>query len=154
MIALVQRVSEASVTVEGRVAGAIGPGLLVLLGVHRDDTEAEAVWLARKVAALRVFPDSEGRMNHSLLDLIRDGVPVGALVVSQFTLYGSLSKGTRPSYSKAAGSAVAEKRYASFSRLLEAELGQPVPTGVFGAHMDVALVNDGPVTLWLERVPG
>ncbi|MEM9998173.1 MAG: D-aminoacyl-tRNA deacylase [Bacteroidota bacterium] len=160
MIALVQRVSEASVTVADDTVGAIGPGLLVLLGIHRDDTEAEATWLARKVASLRVFPDEDGRMNRALLDLIKDGNQIhdgkaaGVLVVSQFTLYGSLKKGTRPSYSNAAGPDVAEPLYERFVALLEAELGQPVPTGVFGAHMDVALVNDGPVTLWLERSPG
>ena len=146
MRALVQRVTEASVTVEGTVVGRIGPGLLVLLGVAHADTEAEAEWVARKLADLRVFPDAEGRMNRSLVDAGGE-----ALVVSQFTLYGSIKKGTRPSFTDAAAPEPATRLYEHVARRLSDHLGRPVPTGVFGAHMTVALVNDGPVTLLVER---
>ena len=148
MIALVQRVASASVRVEGGVVGEIGRGLLVLLGVVRGDRQAEGDWLADKVAALRVFPDDEGRMNRSLRD-----VGDQALVVSQFTLAGDARKGTRPSYARAARPDVAEPLYRAFADRLAERLGRPVPTGVFGATMEVALVNDGPVTLWIEREP-
>lgn len=148
MVALVQRVAEARVTVEGRVTGAIGRGLLVLLGVHQADTGAEAAWLARKVAHLRVFPDAEGRMNRSLRDTGGE-----ALVVSQFTLYGDTRKGHRPSFAASAPPERAEPLYEAFVRELAAQLGRPVPTGAFGAMMQVHLVNDGPVTLWVERRP-
>ena len=137
MRALVQRVSSASVEVAGERVAAIGPGLLVLLGVTTDDTEAEAQWLADKVRALRIFPDADGRMNE----------PLGEreiLCVSQFTLYGDARKGNRPSYIAAAPPEHAEPLYESFCELTAAR------RGVFGAHMAVALVNDGPVTLLLE----
>lgn len=146
MVALVQRVSEADVTIDDAVAGAIGRGLLILLGVHQTDTRAEADWLARKCAALRIFPDEEGRMNRSLLD-----VGGQALVVSQFTLYGNVRKGTRPSFVDSAGPELAEPLYEYFVERLAGEIGRPVPTGRFGAMMQVRLVNDGPVTLWIER---
>jgi D-tyrosyl-tRNA(Tyr) deacylase len=148
MVALVQRVREASVSVDGEVVGAIGAGVLVLLGVHRADSPAEADWLSDKVAALRIFDDPEGRMNLSLRDTAG-----AALVVSQFTLYGDTSRGNRPSYSDAAPPELAEPLYGHFVRRLEAALGRPVATGRFRAMMDVALVNDGPVTLWIERPP-
>jgi len=135
--ALVQRVSRARVTVDGREVGAIGPGLLVLLGVTHDDTEAEADRLADKVRALRVFPDADGRMNEPLGD--RE-----VLCVSQFTLYGDARKGNRPSYVAAARPEQAEPLYERF----RARLG--AAGGVFGAMMEVELVNDGPVTLLLE----
>jgi D-tyrosyl-tRNA(Tyr) deacylase len=137
MRALVQRVSRASVAVDGAVTGAIGPGLLVMLGVTHDDTDAICDRLADKVRALRVFPDAEGRMNESLGD--RE-----VLVVSQFTLYGDARKGNRPSYVAAAPPELAEPLYERFRARLGAE------GGVFGAHMEVELVNDGPVTLLLE----
>jgi D-aminoacyl-tRNA deacylase len=137
MRALVQRVSRASVTTGGAVTGAIGPGLLILLGVTHDDTEDVCDRLADKVRALRVFPDAEGRMNEPLGD--RE-----ALVVSQFTLYGDARKGNRPSYVAAARPEQAEPLYERFRARLGAK------GGVFGAHMDVELVNDGPVTLLLE----
>jgi D-aminoacyl-tRNA deacylase len=149
MIALVQRVSSASVTVSGEVTGQIGTGLLVLLGVHHDDTEREAVWLADKLVALRVFQDDEGKMNRSVQDVGGE-----VLVVSQFTLYGDVRKGTRPSYIQAARPETAEPLYERMVALLAERLGRSVPTGRFGAMMDVALVNDGPVTLWIEREPG
>ena len=146
MRALVQRVSEAAVLVDGETVGAIGPGLLVLLGVGSGDTDAEADWVADKLAALRVFPDGEGRMNRSLLDTSGE-----ALVVSQFTIYGSLKKGTRPSFTRAAPPEEADRLYRRVVSRLAATLGREVPTGVFGAHMEVRLVNDGPVTLLIER---
>lgn len=149
MVALVQRVREASVTVGGEVVGAIGPGLLVLLGVHRTDTEAEAAWVAKKVADLRIFPDEEGKMNRSLRDTGGE-----ALVVSQFTLYGDARKGNRPSFVASAPPEQAEALYEDFVAALSQRLGKPVPTGVFGAMMDVRLTNDGPVTLWVERRSG
>jgi len=135
--ALVQRVSRASVTVDGEVVGAIGAGLLVLLGVTHEDTEADAERLAAKVRALRIFPDEEGRMNVPLGD--RD-----VLCVSQFTLYGDARKGNRPSFVAAAPGEQAERLYERFCEFTDAR------RGVFGAHMDVELVNDGPVTLLLE----
>jgi D-tyrosyl-tRNA(Tyr) deacylase len=146
MVALVQRVREASVTIDGDVAGAIDAGLLVLLGVHQDDTSDESAWLAHKCAHLRVFPDDEGKMDRSLLDTGGE-----ALVVPQFTLYGDTSQGHRPSFTDAAPPGRAEPLYEQFVDALSDALGRPVPTGRFGAMMDVALVNDGPVTLWVER---
>jgi D-tyrosyl-tRNA(Tyr) deacylase len=137
MRALVQRVSRASVTAGGEPTGAIGPGLLVLLGVTHDDTEELCDRLADKVRALRIFPDAEGRMNEPLGD--RE-----VLVVSQFTLYADARKGNRPSYVAAAPPERAEPLYERFRERLGAQ------GGTFGAHMDVELVNDGPVTLLLE----
>jgi D-tyrosyl-tRNA(Tyr) deacylase len=137
MRALVQRVARAAVTVDGAVTGSIGPGLLVLVGVTHDDTPEVCDRLADKVRALRVFPDEDGRMNQPLGD--RE-----ALVVSQFTLYGDARRGNRPSYVAAAPPDVAEPLYERFRERLGAQ------GGVFGAHMDVELVNDGPVTLMLE----
>jgi D-aminoacyl-tRNA deacylase len=135
--ALVQRVSQAAVDVEGERVAQIGPGMLVLLGVSRDDTEAEADRLAEKVRALRIFDDADGRMNESLGD--RE-----ILCVSQFTLYGDTRKGTRPSYVQAAPSEQAEPLYDRFCEQAR------VKKGVFGACMGVALINDGPVTVLLE----
>jgi D-tyrosyl-tRNA(Tyr) deacylase len=145
MRAVVQRVNSASVTVDGRVTGAIGRGLLILLGVARDDGPEECRWLANKVAGLRIFPDGEGKMNLSLLD---EGL--GALVVSQFTLYGNVRKGRRPSFVKAALPEVAESLYERFCDELAAAGVIPVERGVFQAMMDVALVNAGPVTLVVD----
>jgi D-tyrosyl-tRNA(Tyr) deacylase len=139
MRAVVQRVSEASVTVGGEVVGRIGPGLLVLLGVHRDDGATQADRIADKLLALRVFPDEEGRMNRSVVDVGGE-----VLCVSQFTLYGDTRKGTRPSFGDAAPGDVAEPLYARVRERLDAQ------GGVFGAQMDVVLVNDGPVTLVVE----
>jgi D-tyrosyl-tRNA(Tyr) deacylase len=144
MRALIQRVSEASVTVDGSVVGAIGPGFLVLLGITHDDGEAEASYLARKIAGLRIFEDEAGKMNRSLADV--DGA---VLAVSQFTLYGNARKGRRPSFVDAARPEQADSLYRRFCTLLRAE-GVPVAEGVFQAEMQVALVNDGPVTLWLD----
>jgi D-tyrosyl-tRNA(Tyr) deacylase len=144
MRAIVQRVSEAAVRVNGQVAGAIGRGLLVLLGIAPTDGEAEAAFLARKIAGLRIFEDEAGKMNLSLGD-----VQGAVLAVSQFTLYGDLRKGRRPSFTDAAPPEQAEPLYERFCSLLAKE-GVPVARGVFQAHMAVALVNDGPVTLWLD----
>ena len=145
MRALVQRVREASVTADGRVTGAIGPGLLVLIGVADGDADEDRDWLAHKLVNLRVFDDDAGVMNRSVRDIGGD-----ILAVSQFTLYASTKKGHRPSWSAAARPEVAEPRFAACVVALTAALGKPVATGVFGAHMDVALVNDGPVTLLLD----
>jgi len=142
--ALVQRVARAQVTVEGRVAGEIGRGLLVLLGATHEDGEREAAWLASKVAALRIFGDAAGLMN---LDVRQAGGAV--LVVPQFTLYGDARRGRRPDFVRAARPEQAEPLCERFCALLAGE-GVPVERGVFGAHMEVELVNDGPVTLMLE----
>ncbi|MGN6033174.1 MAG: D-aminoacyl-tRNA deacylase [Thermomicrobiales bacterium] len=150
MRVLLQRVSHASVTVDGEVSGAIGPGLLLLLGIAEGDGQAEIDLLAGKIANLRIFEDAEGKMNRSLLDLLADDVPeAGALVVSQFTLYADVRKGRRPSFVGAAGPATAEPMVTRFGDALTA-LGVPVAYGVFGAHMQVSLLNDGPVTIWLD----
>lgn len=144
MRAVVQRVSGASVQVEGRLAGEIGSGFLVLLGVAAADTEDAADRLARKIARLRVFPDDQGRFDRSLLD-----TGGAALVVSQFTLIADTAKGNRPSFAGAAPPEAAGLLYDRFCRAL-AELGISVHAGVFGAKMQVSLVNDGPVTIILE----
>lgn len=144
MRALLQRVTTASVTVDGQIVGAIGRGFLVLLGITHADGEAEAVRLARKVAGLRLFDDDSGKFNRSLQD-----VGGAVLVVSQFTLYGDARKGRRPSFTDAARPEQAEPLCERFVQALRDE-GVPVETGVFGAAMAVALVNDGPVTLWLD----
>lgn len=146
MVALIQRVREASVTVEGEVTGSIGPGLLILLGVHKTDTPREREWLVRKCANLRIFPDEAGLMNRSVTDCEGE-----VLVVSQFTLYGNTAKGNRPSFVDSARPEVAEPMYDAFCAELSALLERPVATGRFGAMMDVRLLNDGPVTLWVER---
>jgi len=144
MRALIQRVSEASVTVDGRVTGAIGQGFLVFLGITHTDGEPEAAYLARKIAGLRVFEDDAGKMNRALADV--DG---SVLAVSQFTLYGNVRKGRRPSFIDAARPEQADPLYQRFCALLR-EQGVRVETGVFQAEMKVSLINDGPVTLWLD----
>jgi D-tyrosyl-tRNA(Tyr) deacylase len=144
MRAVVQRVSEASVVINGQVVGAIGSGFLVLLGVTHGDGESEAAALARKIAGLRIFEDTAGKFNLALSD-----VGGAVLVVSQFTLYGDARKGRRPSFTAAARPEQAEPLCDRFVELLRGE-GLPVQTGVFGAIMAVHLVNDGPVTLWLD----
>jgi D-tyrosyl-tRNA(Tyr) deacylase len=147
MRAVVQRVSEASVIVEGQRVAHMGPGLLVLLGVGKTDTEAEVAWLSRKVAQLRIFQDEAGKMNRSVLDTSR-----AVLVVSQFTLYGDARKGNRPAFDEACEPQEANRLYERFCDACRG-LGLSVGTGVFRADMKVALVNDGPVTLWLETPP-
>jgi D-tyrosyl-tRNA(Tyr) deacylase len=145
MRALLQRVSSASVTVNGQIVGRIKTGLVVLLGVTHTDGRPEAEWLARKVAGLRIFDDADGKMNASLADV--DGE---LLVVSQFTLYGDARKGRRPSYTAAAPPEQAEPLVDYFVEQLRG-MGYNVATGVFGANMDVEIHNDGPVTLMVER---
>lgn len=145
MRALIQRVSEAAVAVDGRVVGQIGRGLLVLLGVTHADTNREADWLAQKITGLRIFEDDQGKMNLGLGDVGGE-----LLVVSQFTLYGETEKGRRPSFIAAARPEQSEPLYEYFVERLEAADFR-VATGQFGAAMQVALVNDGPVTLMLER---
>ncbi|WP_300869102.1 D-aminoacyl-tRNA deacylase [uncultured Alistipes sp.] len=145
MRVLVQRVRRAAVEIAGREHAAIGAGMLVFVGVGTEDGEEDIAWLASKIARLRIFDDDEGVMN-------RDLVQVGgeALVVSQFTLQASTRKGNRPSYVRAAPEPVSRPLYERFVAALAAALGRPVATGCFGADMQVALVNDGPVTIWID----
>jgi len=148
MRVLLQRVSEASVRIDGEVSGAIGKGLLLLVGFTEGDVEEDLEWMADKVAGLRIFRDGEGRMNEPL-----SAVDGSILVVSQFTLYGDTRKGRRPSFVKAAQPDAAIPLYDRFVALLKDRSPGAVETGEFGAMMDVHLVNDGPVTLMLERGP-
>lgn len=144
MRAVLQRVSSASVKVDGEVVGEIGPGLLVLLGVGKADGDADLEWMADKIAGLRIFEDDAGKMNRSLLDTSR-----AMLCVSQFTLYADTKKGRRPSFIDAGAPEEAKVLYARFCERSRA-LGLTVAEGVFAADMKVALVNDGPVTIWLD----
>lgn len=145
MRVLLQRVTEASVEIEGRIKGAIGKGILVLLGIEEADSEADIAWLVGKISRLRIFDDEHGVMN---LDVQQVGGEV--LVVSQFTLHASTKKGNRPSYIKAAPEAIARPLYNRFLEVLSETLGQEVPSGEFGADMAVRLCNDGPVTIWID----
>ena len=144
MIALLQRVSDAKVTVDDEVSGEIGRGAMVLVAVHRDDTERDIARLAERILTYRVFPDAEGRMNRSLID---EGL--GLLLVPQFTLAADTKKGTRASFTRAAEPAVGEAYFERLVNLCRERLDK-VETGEFGANMQVSLVNDGPVTFWLE----
>lgn len=145
MRVIIQRVSEASVKINGQVKGAIGPGLVVLAGFTATDLEEDLTWTARKIGQLRIFGDAEGKMNLSLMETGGD-----LLLISQFTLFASTKKGNRPSYINAAPPAVAIPLYEKFISLLETELGKPIQTGEFGADMKVALINDGPVTISID----
>lgn len=145
MRALIQRVSTAEVHIEGEPAGRIGAGLLVLLGIEEADQDEDIEWLAGKLARLRIFSDAEGKMNASVTEIGGD-----ALVVSQFTLHASTKKGNRPSFIRAARPEVAIPLYEKFLTRLEGEMSRPVARGVFGADMKVSLVNDGPVTIWMD----
>jgi D-tyrosyl-tRNA(Tyr) deacylase len=145
MRVVIQRVLEASVSISGAVTAVIGPGLLVLLGICDEDGADDIDWLVRKIAGLRVFDDEAGVMNVDIRDAGGD-----VLVVSQFTLLASTRKGNRPSYIRAARPEVAIPLYEQFCASLEAALGRPVPTGTFGADMQVSLVNDGPVTICID----
>ena len=145
MRAVVQRVSKASVTVEGEIISKIGLGLLILLGVENEDAKADIEWLSRKIVNLRIFNDEEGVMNKSLLEINGE-----AIVVSQFTLHASTKKGNRPSYLKAAKPEIAIPAYENFVERLEIDLGKKIGTGVFGADMKVELLNDGPVTITID----
>ncbi|MEM9024880.1 MAG: D-aminoacyl-tRNA deacylase, partial [Bacteroidota bacterium] len=142
MRTVIQRVREASVSINGTEQGAIALGLVVLAGFEDGDTAEDLAWMSGKITRLRIFNDADGKMNQSLAEV--DG---GVLLISQFTLHASTRKGNRPSYIRAARPEVAIPLYEAFHRQLEADLGKPVPTGSFGADMQVALVNDGPVTI-------
>ncbi len=145
MRAVVQRTSRAEVRVDGKVTGSIGKGVMILLGIEANDTQEDIEWLCNKICRMRIFPDMEGVMNLSLVDAHGD-----ALVVSQFTLHASTKKGNRPSYIRAARPEMAEPMYEQFKKTMAEELGRPVHSGIFGAMMDVELVNDGPVTILLD----
>lgn len=145
MRVVIQRVSNASVTIEGHEKSAIKQGLLVLLGVEERDTEEDVAWLVKKISNLRIFDDDEGVMNRSVLDV--DGK---VLVVSQFTLFASYKKGNRPSWLRAARHEVSIPLYETFCKALSEAIGKPVETGEFGANMQVSLVNDGPVTICMD----
>ncbi|MFM7729395.1 MAG: D-aminoacyl-tRNA deacylase [Flavobacteriales bacterium] len=145
MRVVIQRVRSASVTIENAIKAAIGPGLLILVGVEETDNSEDALWLANKITAMRIFSDNEGKMN---LDLVQSGGEL--LVVSQFTLHAQTKKGNRPSFIRAARPEKAIPLYEYFISQLESASGKTVQTGTFGAMMDVALVNDGPVTIWMD----
>lgn len=142
---VIQRVTHASVTIEGKVKSAIGPGLLILVGIESADTTEDVDWLVRKVAALRIFDDEQGVMNRSVQDINGE-----ALVVSQFTLFASTKKGNRPSWLKAAPHNISVPLYEAFCQRLSEAMGKPVGTGEFGAEMKVELLNDGPVTILMD----
>lgn len=145
MIAVIQRVSESSVTIDGKVKSKIGTGLLVLLGIEEADGREDIEWLAKKIVNLRIFPDEQEVMNKSLLDVGGE-----LILVSQFTLHASTKKGNRPSYIKAARPEIALPLYEEAIRVIAVELGKSISTGTFGADMKVSLINDGPVTLIMD----
>ena len=145
MIALLQRVRYAQVSIADTYRAQIGPGLLVLLGIATDDTAADVAWLSRKIVQLRIFADQAGQMNRSVQDVSGE-----LLLISQFTLLGDARKGNRPAYTAAARPEVAVPLYEAMIAQLGDALGRPIGTGVFGAYMQVSLCNDGPVTLWLD----
>ena len=145
MRAVIQRVAEASVGVNGNTVSAIGRGLLVLLGIETADTASDIEWLSGKIAGMRIFSDADDKMNLSVCDISGD-----VLVVSQFTLHASTKKGNRPSFLKSAAPEIAEPHYAQFCEALEAKIGKLVGRGIFGADMKVALINDGPVTIVMD----
>ena len=142
MKAVIQRVSSAHVIVEGEKVAEIGQGLLILIGISESDTQEDIAWLSKKIANIRIFNDIDGVMNNSLIDINGD-----AIVVSQFTLQASTKKGNRPSYMKAAKPEISIPLYESFVKQFEQEISKKVQTGVFGADMQVSLLNDGPVTI-------
>jgi len=145
MRAVIQRVSHASVTIEGNIKASIQKGLLVLLGVCEEDTTEDVDWLVKKIAALRIFDDENGVMNRCITDI--DG---NALIISQFTLYASYKKGNRPSWFKAGSHEHAIPLYEAFCKKLSSQIGKPIGTGEFGADMKVELLNDGPVTICMD----
>ena len=145
MRALIQRVSKASVKADGILSGSIGKGFMVLLGVESSDTEEDLVWLSKKIVGMRLFDDDQGLMNLALSE-----VGGNILLVSQFTLHAAVKKGNRPSFIGAAPPAIAKPLYERMIKQLAIDLGQPIATGIFGAMMEVELVNDGPVTIWID----
>ncbi len=145
MIAVIQRVSESSVRIDGKIKSEIGTGLLVLLGIEEADGREDIEWLAKKIVNLRIFPDEQEVMNKSLLDVGGE-----LLLISQFTLHASTKKGNRPSYIKAARPELALPLYEESIKILEVELGKSIGTGTFGADMKVSLINDGPVTIHMD----
>jgi D-tyrosyl-tRNA(Tyr) deacylase len=145
MRAILQRVLQASVTVDAKIVAQAGPGLLILLGVQEGDTPDDLSWLVPKIARMRIFSDDEGKMNRSVQEIQGD-----VIVVSQFTLHASTRKGNRPSFLASAPPPISEPLYQSFCTALEAELGKPVARGIFGADMKVSLTNDGPVTILID----
>ena len=145
MRAVIQRVREASVTIDGNVHGSIGCGYMILLGVCEEDTQDDVEWLVKKIVNLRVFDDENGVMNRSIMDVGGD-----CLVVSQFTLFASYKKGNRPSWLRAARHEISVPLYELFCGRLSEEMGRTVATGIFGADMKVALINDGPVTICMD----
>ncbi|MEO5715049.1 MAG: D-aminoacyl-tRNA deacylase [Luteolibacter sp.] len=145
MRAVIQRVTETSVTIGGKTASKIGPGLLIFLGIEDSDGPEDIAWLSAKIAKMRIFSDDEGKMNLAVTDIGGE-----IIVVSQFTLHASTKKGNRPSFLRAAAPAVSEPLYEAFSTAMEIELGKPVGRGVFGADMKISLVNDGPVTILID----
>ena len=145
MRVVIQRVSQASVTIEQKIKSEIGAGLVILLGIEEADTSEDVEWLVRKILQMRIFPDDEGVMNRSLLDVAGE-----ILLISQFTLHASTKKGNRPSYIKAAKPDQAIPLYQETIKLIEAELGKEIGTGEFGADMKISLINDGPVTITMD----
>ncbi len=145
MRALLQRVSSASVSVDGTTVSSIQQGLLILLGIEEADDASDIDWLCGKITRLRIFEDEEGKMNRSIQDIGGE-----ALVVSQFTLHASTKKGNRPSFLKSAPPAISEPLYNTFCKALETELGKTIGRGIFGAEMQVSLINNGPVTIWID----
>lgn len=145
MRAIIQRVSQASVCVDGTTVSSIGRGLMILLGVGQGDTDEDAEWLCGKISAMRIFPDVDGKMNLNVCDVAGD-----LLVVSQFTLYASTKKGNRPSFLGSAAPDVAEPLYLKFCQMLESKTGRLIGRGIFGADMEVSLINDGPVTIFMD----
>ena len=145
MRAVIQRVLEASVTIDGGMVSKIGPGLVILLGVEDGDAAEDVAWVSNKVARMQIFSDAEGKMSQAVLETGGE-----VLVVSQFTLHASTKKGNRPSFLRAAAAGISEPLYERFCAALELEVGKPVARGVFGADMKVALVNDGPVTILID----
>jgi len=145
MRAVIQRVSQASVEIDGEIRGKTGKGVMILLGIENDDTQEDIQWLSAKIAKLRIFPDDEGVNNLSLLDVEGEG-----MVISQFTLHASTKKGNRPSYLKAAKPDVSIPLYNQFVEQFGKEIGKEIATGEFGAHMNITLTNDGPVTILID----
>jgi D-tyrosyl-tRNA(Tyr) deacylase len=145
MRVVIQRVSQASVEIDGKVTGSIGAGLVVFLGIEETDGSEDIIWLSRKITQMRIISDNNDVMNLSVLDTNSD-----IMVISQFTLHANTTKGNRPSYILAASPQIAEPLYSAFITQVEADLGKPAITGVFGAHMNILLINDGPVTITMD----